>query len=162
MVKIRINILLKSTLVVIIFILFYLNNLIPELKNEVLMQPLLIQPLLMQPRILNSDSHNTKIIYSSKCECQLEEIRFEKSGLNIRISNGNENIQEFTESQFKNLNFTCDIYNTFKRNESQLKVVAFSLYGNLEKYNKDMKLIANAVQKFYPDWIMRVYHDKLV
>ena len=101
--------------------------------------------------------------YHSECDCQQDQISLLIYPNLVRVQKANDLIRTFPD--FSQLTFTCDVYNTFKRsggNNSGTNVIAFSLYGSDPKYSKDLKLLAKAVKKLYPGWLMRVYHDRTV
>jgi len=43
-----------------------------------------------------------------------------------------------------------------------VKIVSYSLYGNQFRYTEPLILNAKYAKEFYPDWILRVYHDQTV
>ena len=113
------------------------------------------------------------IIITSKCDCHKNiQIKIDQSQNSYIISIVKEINKKISKSstrsiaKSKNLTFTCDLFNTFKRdingnNRPAIKVVAFSLYGDgfgftVDKYSKNLKNIAQTVGKLYPGWIMRV------
>jgi hypothetical protein len=101
--------------------------------------------------------------YHSKCDCQRDQISILKYPGLVRVKKANNLVRTLTD--LDRLTFTCDVYNTFKRpggDKSGTKVIAFSLYGSDPKYSKDLEVIARAVKKLYPGWLMRVYHDRTV
>jgi hypothetical protein len=111
-----------------------------------------------------------KLILKSKCNCvdnpnrQLEiSLNEKKNSYTIKSFLNKQNLEFTNEIPFHNFgtfNFTCDLYNTFKRpHYKNKKIVGFSLYGKLERYYKDLKKIVKQIKQFYPDWIVRVYHD---
>lgn len=67
-------------------------------------------------------------------------------------------LYDISYTKMKELNFTCDLYKSFKRGPGQ-KVVSYSLYGKKAQYYNLIQLIAKAVKKFYPNYIMRIYYD---
>ncbi|CAF0712424.1 unnamed protein product [Brachionus calyciflorus] len=66
--------------------------------------------------------------------------------------------QKTYEINAKKTNFTCDLYKSLKRGPKQ-KIVSFSLYGNNELYYNYITNLTSLIKKFYPDHVMRIYHD---
>jgi len=98
-------------------------------------------------------------IYTSECHCQKDQISLNTYGQLTRLEKNKKLIQYLN---FGDITFTCDIYNTFKRSEKKSKIIAFSLFGSDPKYSKDLINVAKTVKKLYPDWVMRVYHEKTI
>ena len=95
------------------------------------------------------DCHNNEIIYLKKLNSDLIEI---KSNLNETV------LYNLSFNFIENAQFTCDLYKTFRRG-TDLKVLSVSLYGNDSFYYRLLPSLARSVQKMYPGWILRVYHD---
>jgi hypothetical protein len=62
------------------------------------------------------------------------------------------------EAKLDTARFTCGLQNLLKRGQKQ-KVMAYSLYGLDQRYYEKLKTISRQIKYFYPDWVMRVYHD---
>ena len=43
-----------------------------------------------------------------------------------------------------------------------MKIISYSLYGNNFRYTEPLILNAKNLSNFYPEWIIRVYHDDTV
>jgi hypothetical protein len=65
------------------------------------------------------------------------------------------------ENELLESRFTCGLYNLLKRGRNQ-KVFAYSLYGQKERYYEKLSEIVKQVREFYPNWIVRIYHDNTV
>ncbi|CAF0866460.1 unnamed protein product [Brachionus calyciflorus] len=101
-------------------------------------------------------SYIQKVLKHELCEC------FADSSLYLRNLNENNYEVLFGDKRYnfnsKNLTLTCDLYKSLKRGLNQ-KVVAYSLYGTNDRYYKLISHTSEMVKKFYPDHVMRIYHD---
>lgn len=59
------------------------------------------------------------------------------------------------------LSLTCDYYNALRYGTRQ-KVIGYSLYGKNAYYSDGFYNLSKLVKKFYPNWIVRVYHDDTI
>ena len=55
----------------------------------------------------------------------------------------------------------CGLYNVLRRGPKQ-KVIGFSIYGTNVNYYKPLLILAEAVKKHFPGWVMRVYHSNTI
>ena len=142
-------------IVAIIFLLIY-SGILNKIKKEdiVYMPPDELENKLPQ-----------NLILKSSCDCRkIDEIIIQKTDLNISVSLRTKSNTEkklllkMSKQQFYNLRFTCDLFNVLRRGPSQ-KVLSYSLYGKQVRYYKILKDIARQAKQFYPDWIIRIYHD---
>ena len=61
-------------------------------------------------------------------------------------------------NEFKNVNFTCDLFSEFQRGKEQ-KVISYTLFGNNSRYYNKITSIIKQAKYFYPDWLIRIYSD---
>lgn len=65
-----------------------------------------------------------------------------------------------TRSQLETSKLTCDLYNTLRRGPNQ-HVISLTLFGaTTRRYLYNLKTLARLAKKYYPGWVIRVYHDK--
>jgi hypothetical protein len=79
----------------------------------------------------------------------------------IKNKSSNTIIQSTTvlnKTAFNELNFTCSLYSVLKRGAQQ-RVISFSLYGKENRYYVKLKDIVQQIKHFYPNWLVRIYHD---
>ena len=107
-------------------------------------------------------------ILKSNCECKKHQDIIIKKYLNeILIELYDEKnkstilIARYIESEFRELRTTCNFYNQLRRGSNQ-KIISFSLYGKNKFYYNKLKTIVKQVQKFYPGWLIRIYHDNSI
>lgn len=85
-----------------------------------------------------------------------------KNDFNVKILNSDSNKTEFvyniTNQDYKNLRATCNFYNLLRRGKKQ-KIVSYSLYGNNLVYYSKLEKLIRQIKHFYPEWIVRIYHD---
>jgi hypothetical protein len=115
---------------------------------------------------LETKNPTSLIVLKSRCECKqhLEVVvKLDESHSTVLINDKTKNnsTEILNVPQLLNLTFTCDAFNVLSRGLNQ-KVIAFSLYGQSSRYRKNLKQISLQIKKFYPGWIMRVYHDSSV
>ena len=65
------------------------------------------------------------------------------------------------QTYIKNYNHTCGLYNVLRRGPNQ-KVIGFSIYGTNVNYYKPLLILAEAVKKHFPGWIMRIHHSNSI
>lgn len=56
---------------------------------------------------------------------------------------------------------SCGYYHSLRRGKSQ-KVVSVSLFGKIANYTNQLKVLVDQVKRYYPGWILRVFHDNSV
>ncbi|CAF0827250.1 unnamed protein product [Brachionus calyciflorus] len=61
----------------------------------------------------------------------------------------------------KNLFLTCDLYRSLKRGPNQ-KIISYSLYGKDNRYYNLIPNLTQKVKEFFPDYVMRIYHDNSI
>ena len=61
----------------------------------------------------------------------------------------------------KNYKHTCGLYNVLRRGPKQ-RVIGFSIYGTNVNYYKPLLILAEAVKKYFPGWIMRIHHSSSI
>ena len=100
--------------------------------------------------------------FKSECECHNNEIiyfkNFNSDLIEIKSNINQTGLYNLSFKFIENAQFTCDLYSTFRRGKN-LKVLSVSLYGNDSYYYRLIPSLARSVQKMYPGWIFRVYHD---
>ena len=65
-----------------------------------------------------------------------------------------------TRSQLEASKLTCDLYNSLRRGPNQ-HVISLALFGTAtRRYLFNLKTLARLTKKYYPGWVIRVYHDK--
>ena len=57
--------------------------------------------------------------------------------------------------------FSCSMYNSLRRG-AKSKILAYSLYGRNERYYKILKKLVRQADALYPEWLIRVYHDRSI
>lgn len=101
------------------------------------------------------------------CECRKETtIRLEEvnsNRINVHVVNINDSKTDSFNFHFNpnHLVTTCDLFNVFRRGLNQ-KIISYTVYGQDAFYVRYLKLIAQTAKKFYPDWIIRIYHNNSI
>ena len=105
----------------------------------------------------------------SKCRCR-PNIFIKKIENNKYFINKKYYIEAYFENNFhnpdyadyqnylENYKYTCNMYNVLRRGPSQ-RVISFSIFGSNANNYKPLLVLAEAIKKYYPGWIIRVYHD---
>jgi hypothetical protein len=115
---------------------------------------------------LDSNKKNENDILPNKydLEADLAHINFTMY-LKQHLTETNARMTKFIKTKFgideekmNNSRFTCGLQSFLKRGPRQ-KVVAYSLYGDDERYYKKLLSIAKQINNFLPGWVMRIYHD---
>lgn len=70
-------------------------------------------------------------------------------------------LYSITRDEYNSSRFTCNMFSTFRRGK-HVKTLSFSLYGRNNFYYYKIRDIAKEIRKFYPGWLMRVYHESNV
>ena len=96
------------------------------------------------------------IILKDECKC----------GKDVHIKKiGNKNYMINYNDKKYNLHslpvLACNLYHSLKRGPHQ-KVVAYSLYGKDKRYYEMVSNILLDIEHYYPDYVMRLYHDSTV
>ncbi len=124
--------------------------------------------------VANHKEENRKYIsqnfrLKSKCRCR-PNVNIKKIENNKYFVNKKYYINSYFENNFhnqdyvdyknyiENYKYTCDIYNVLRRGPSQ-RVISFSIFGSNANYYKPLSILVEAIKKYYPGWIIRVYHD---
>ena len=108
------------------------------------------------------------IVFESNCECKkFEQIalnryetHFEVVSIDIR-QNSRKLLYNLTFDEFRELNLTCNLYDSFRRGKFQ-KILSYTLYGRNYFYYDKLKDINKQIKQLYPAWSMRVYHDNSI
>ena len=121
-------------------------------------------------RVANMSVDETRLLeLGSNCECKKhQKFILTKNSQNL-ISvymhdtklNITERVLRLIESQFYSLNFTCNLYSVLRRGFNQ-RVVSYSLFGRNGRYTEKLKWLGVQINKLYPGWFMRVYHDNTI
>jgi hypothetical protein len=105
--------------------------------------------------------------FKSECSCRKnEEIHLENKAYeykSFKISNtlSSKKNYEISVKNFKQFQFTCDYYNSFRRGQG-IRTISFSLYGNSSRYSERIYHIIKKVKQDFSDWIIRIYHDNSI
>lgn len=100
-----------------------------------------------------------KIRFESKCRCR-SDILIEKQNSYYTIISKNISYI-LTVDEIDNAIFTCDYYNSLRRNKNQ-KVLSYSLYGKNKRYYNLLKNLSLTIKRKYQGWIMRIYYDNSI
>jgi hypothetical protein len=128
-------------------------------------------------RLISSIIFNVKFNYSieleSNCKCynstSILLYNYENDdnifGVNISIYSNNSKNTKFlynlTTDEFYNTRVTCNLFSTLRRGKKQ-KIFSYSLYGKNKTYYKFIKNLSLTIKEFYPDWLLRIYHDDTI
>jgi len=152
----KIKNILKVLVVILIFLIIYLNCTV-NINNKVYRR-------LGQNQTYNqlyNQNLTYNLILESECSCKNNNNKNEQ--IQIKIKNNNY-YQVYMNNKYKysfDLNktiLTCDSYNSFRRGMNQ-KVISYSLYGQNSLYYRYLTNITKQIKAFYPQWIIRIYHD---
>lgn len=98
------------------------------------------------------------VLLSSKCKCRPDMV-LKKISQNEYSVNGSYSLATDELNQMK---FSCNFYNQLYRGKN-IKVISYSLYGKSSRYYYFLKTkLVRLINKFYPDWIVRIYHDNSI
>ncbi|RNA04087.1 hypothetical protein BpHYR1_024455, partial [Brachionus plicatilis] len=103
------------------------------------------------------DSKFIELNISSSCECQKYEFKMKQTDQNKFSIFFNNKSYELNEQPV----LACDLGKSLKRGPNQ-KIVAYSLYGKNPRYYNLLQDLIVKVKEFYPDHVMRVYHDDTI
>jgi hypothetical protein len=113
-------------------------------------------------------SFPTALVLKSACEClQHQEIILTRSSKKYTAYMSDKrtklihNLSVFNENELKNSRFTCGLYNVLRRGRNQ-RVLAYSLYGRKSRYYEKLVNISKQIKQFYPNSLMRIYHDNSI
>ena len=114
---------------------------------------------------LSLDSGTYKI-YKSNCSCHTNDsIEVETTNNAYKVylvKDGSRNLMyNISKKEYKKSIFTCDMYSSLRRGKRQ-KVIAYTLFGTNQFYYDKIRDVSKQIQKLYPDWKMRVYHDSSI
>ncbi|CAF0859647.1 unnamed protein product [Brachionus calyciflorus] len=109
---------------------------------------------------LNTYKYKNVKVLEHECAC------FKDEKIHLIDRNNGKFLVKINEKSYpinmqQNPILTCNLYKSLKRGPNQ-KVIAYSLYGKNIRY---YRLIANLTQKvkeFFPDHVMRIYHDNSI
>ncbi len=108
------------------------------------------------------DLNGEQLLLKSECDCmrRFDKIIITKKGKAFEISRNNDQniISSYGVDEFEEFTFTCDLYRNLRRGRRQ-KVIGISLYGQDNMFKEALISLIEQVKKFYPNWIIRVYHD---
>jgi len=116
-------------------------------------------------RVFQKDA--TFQIYKSNCECRKDEkIILEENNDNtlsvFLVKNYMKtNLYNLNKTEYNELLLTCNKYSSLRRGKHQ-KVISYTLFGKNGLYYDKLKNVTKQIQRFYPDWLMRVYHDSSI
>jgi hypothetical protein len=144
------------TVALIVAIYFFMKN---SNKNE----------------IVSEEFDGSDIFYSlkSKCSCRknviIKKVNDKKYLVNRKyyinsfydIKNITKPIDVDYQTYIKNYKHTCGLYNVLRRGPKQ-KVIGFSIYGTNVNYYKPLLILAEAVKKHFPGWVMRIHHSNSI
>ncbi|CAF1000518.1 unnamed protein product [Brachionus calyciflorus] len=65
------------------------------------------------------------------------------------------------EINVKQTQLTCDLFKSLKRGPQQ-KIISYSLYGKTRLYYDLISNLTSMIKEFYPDHVMRIYHDNSI
>jgi hypothetical protein len=110
-------------------------------------------------------SPNESSNFDPFCKCHKYSLKLEQIGTKCQIKK----VENTTESvlyqidfaQLQNVLFSCDYFHSLRRGIGQ-RVVSFSLYGRNPKYQKNILKLASQIERYYPNWLMRIYYDKSI
>ena len=102
----------------------------------------------------------------NNCSCEPEDIvSIRKTNkflyVNVETDGKKRRFFKLERKEFPLENVTCDLYNVLRRGPNQ-KIIGYSLYGSNKGYYKEFKTIIKLIEKYYPDWILRIYYDEIV
>jgi hypothetical protein len=128
-----------------------------------------IQQESIDPNALDDDWQEQVLLnLTSKCECHKKEVVLvvKKSNtivvyLENQIDKTRNVLLNEPINQFKNRQFTCDMYKVLRRGEKQ-NVLGYSLFGKNKKFYEPLNETAKTVKQLYKDWTMRVYYDNSI
>ena len=117
---------------------------------------------------LNESNKLFSIVFESNCECkkfkQIALNRYETHLAVVSIDkrkNSRKLLYNLTFDEFRELNLTCNLYDSFRRGKFQ-KILSYTLYGRNYFYYDKLKDINKQIKQLYPEWSMRVYHDNSI
>lgn len=121
------------------------------------------QTLYWRPFLLDSSTYT---IYKSNCSCHTDIIEVEETITDIYkvyiIKDGSKNLMyNISKKEYNESIFTCNMYSSLRRGKRQ-KVISYTLFGTNKFYYDKIRDVSKQIQKFYPDWTMRVYHDSSI
>jgi hypothetical protein len=106
--------------------------------------------------------------FDSECPCkQNESIRLENFDCKhfgvylIKNQVNKTHLYNILKSEFEQLRFTCNMFSSLRRGK-HLKVVSYSLFGKEPLFYHKLRDLAKQIKRFYPNWLMRIYHDSSI
>jgi len=113
----------------------------------------------------NSLKKNNLKIFKSECECKKDTkiilINQNENNYEIRVKKLEKTIKTYFLENVDTLKLKCNTFSSLKRGKNQ-KVIGFSLYGKNQRYYNYLKNLTYLMQKLYPGWIMKIYHDNTI
>ena len=122
-------------------------------KNYLLIVPIFL--FILKLKIFNNSELQYEKIFP-KCSCHQDLFILKKSDRSYIIKIG----KKIYETNSKS-NLTCELYKSLKRGPYQ-KIVSYSLYGKNIFYYKLIMNLTRIIREFYPDHVMRIYHDNSI
>ena len=106
-----------------------------------------------------------KLEFESDCECKKNNkiILTYLSDSHYQIDFINKESKQILKSYFlkNDQNLTCNKFSWLRRGINQ-KIVSFSLYGKDSFYSSKLINLTRLVKKYYPNWLIRIYHDDTI
>lgn len=114
-------------------------------------------------KIVNKFNQNT--VLNPKCSCQSYQIVLKREDSKYKVYSLSKNeythLYEISEAELDTSVLTCDNFSSIKRGRSQ-KVISYSLFGRNLKYYEHLDKIIQQAKAYFPDWIIRIYHDSSI
>jgi len=100
-----------------------------------------------------------------ECECKRKNLVILTS-LNkshYKVDQLSEKTKKILKTYFieKRQKIMCNKLSWLRRGNNQ-KIVSYSLYGKNPIYLSQLASLVRAIKKFYPDWLIRIYHDDTI
>lgn len=92
-----------------------------------------------------------------QCKCHQDLLILKRNKENDYLIKFGKKIYEINSDS----NLSCDLYKSLRRGPNQ-KIVSYSLYGKNIFYYKLIMNLTRKIKKFYPDHVMRIYHDNSI
>jgi len=154
----------KYSLIFIVFLLIFFINLIFYASNLDAIKKDQKVSTRKRPLIKVYDNQ----LFIPKCDCHkysiLSKLDEQTNKYQIsKIFNDSTKIDlyEISKEILESSLFTCDKFHSLKRGPSQ-KIISYSLYGKNEKFYKNIEKIIESTSKYFPDWVIRIYHDSSI
>lgn len=122
------------------------------------------EPLILYKGNYELDIEKLRFLLKPTCTCQQNTkicLTLKKShDYSVRIlkNSTSEKVYTIKRKRFENTQFVCNPFNIIRRGFRQ-KIISYSIYGATENVIDRLKKLARSAKKYFPEWIIRVYHD---